>query len=130
MRLDMDCIRDVLLEFETLPLDCHTPYSFPASITQHGEDAVCYSLAKLSEGDYINADVRRHPGGQYDFLGIYDMTFSGHELLAEIRDPERWKKVKSGMSAVRSYSLSAISAIAEGMTAAGISALFQRRINP
>ena len=125
MRLDMDCVRDVLLEFEDLPLGCYTPYSFPISIAEHGEDEVCYTLAKLGEGKYINADIRRHPSGQYDFYGIYDMTFSGHELLAEIRDPERWKKVKSGMSAVRSYSLSAISAIAEGMTAAGISVLFQ-----
>ena len=125
MKLDMDCVRDVLLELEGFPLDCHTPYSFQTSIARHGENEVCYTLAKLSEGKYINSDIRRHPNGQYDFYGIYDMTFAGHELLAEVRDPERWKKVKASMSAIRSYSLSAISAIAEGMTAAGISVLFQ-----
>ena len=129
MKLDIECVRDILLEFESFPLGCYTPYSFTASIAQHGEDEVCYTLVKLSEGKYINADVRRYSNGHYDFYGIYDMTFAGHELLAEICDQERWKKVKSGMSAIRSYSLSAISAIAEGMTTAGINVLFQNKTN-
>lgn len=130
MKLDMDCVRDILLEFEELPLACHTPCSFPSSIAQHGEDAVCYTLAKLSEGKYINADVQRFPNGQYDFYGIYDMTFSGHQFLAKIRDEQQWGAVKKGLSAVRNYSLSAISSISEGITAAAINAYFSGKTNP
>ena len=126
MRLDLDCVRDILLELEELPLDCHTPYSFPGSIARYGEDEVCYTLAKLSEGKYINADVSRLPSGQYDFYGIFDMTFGGHEFLAKIRDTGQWKNVKKGLSAVRNYSLSAISSVAEGVTAAAINAYLSK----
>ena len=94
MKLDMDCVRDILLECEDLPLDCHTPYSFQTSIARHGEDEVCYALAKLTEGNYINATVSRLPGGQYDFCGIYDMTFSGHQFLENVRDDKVWQKTK------------------------------------
>lgn len=124
MKLDMDCVRDVLLELEGLPLDCHTPCSFSNSVSIHGMDNVCYTLAKLEEGNYINAEVQRLTSGQYDFYGIYDLTFSGHEFLAKIRDPKQWRVVKRGLLAVRDYSLSAIESVAQGVTAASISAFF------
>lgn len=94
MKLDMDCVRDILMECEGLPLGCHTPYSFQTSIARHGEDEVCYTLAKLGEGNYINASISRLPGGQYDFYGIYDMTFAGHQFLENIMDDKVWHKAK------------------------------------
>ncbi|MBC3938549.1 hypothetical protein D4A47_06415 [Anaerotruncus massiliensis (ex Liu et al. 2021)] len=50
------------------------------------------------------------------------MTLSGHEFLESIRDDDRWKRIKSGLSAIRNFSLSAISSIAEGVTSAAITA--------
>lgn len=94
MKLDIDCVRDVLLELEELPIDCHTPVSFPKSNSVHGEENVEYTLAKLKEAGYINADIRQYPNGQYDFYGIYDLTFSGHEFLNSIRTPGVWTRLK------------------------------------
>lgn len=130
MKLDMDCVRDVLIELEELPLDCHTPFSFSNSVNLHGIDDVCYTLAKLHEGNYINAEVHRLTSGQYDFYGIYDLTFSGHEFLAKIRDPKQWRAVKKGITAVGNYSLSAISAIAEGVTSVGIGTFIRALTGP
>ena len=94
MKLDIECVRDVLLELEALPVDCHTVNDFPDSIAKHGVDNVEYTLAKLKEADYINADIRLFPNGQYDFYGIYCMTFRGHEYLASVKQPDVWEKLK------------------------------------
>ena len=66
MKLEIDCVRDVLLELEKLPVDCHTSSTFSSSIDKYGSDNVEYTLAKLKEAQYINADIRLFPNGQYD----------------------------------------------------------------
>ena len=53
---------------------------------------------------------------------VADLSPNGHEFLSKIRDNNQWSKVKTGLSAVRNYSLSAISSVAEGVTSAAISA--------
>ena len=60
---------------------------------------------------------------------ILDLTPKGHQFIAQIRDSGQWKKVKNGLDAVRNYSLAAISAVAEGVTSAGISAYFSGKAN-
>lgn len=112
MKLDIDCVRDVLLEFEKLPLSCYTPYNFPASIKKHGIDNVEYSLAKLKEAGYINADIPQCSNGQYEFYGIFDMTFSGHQFLESIRENKVWSRTKSIVGKVGSGSFSLISQVA------------------
>lgn len=94
MKLDINCVRDVLLELEKLPVACHTVDTFQDSIAKHGTENVEYTLAKLKEADYINADIRLFEVGQYDYYGIYCMTFSGHEFLASIKQPSVWEKLK------------------------------------
>lgn len=60
------------------------------------------------------------------FSAVESMTYAGHELLENIRDDGRWKAVTTGLAAVRNYSLSAISSLAEGITAGAISAYLGR----
>lgn len=108
----MNCVRDILLELEDLPVACHTSYDFPKSIEKHGIDTVEYALAKLQEGDYINADISLRQDGRYDFLGIYNMTFAGHQFLETIRSPKVWSKLTSALPKIGSASFSLISSIA------------------
>ena len=124
MKLNVNCVRSILLELEEFPLGSYTPYDFKQAISEFGIDSVEYTLKKLYEGGYINAKVTDPDTERLDFYGIFDMTFSGHEFLAKIRDSQQWSAVKKGAGAIRNYSLSAISAIAEGLTAAAISAYF------
>lgn len=106
MKLDINCVRDVLLELEKLPVDCHTVDTFQDSIAHHGVENVEYTLAKLAEAKYINANIKLYEVGQYDFYGIYCLTFDGHEFLASIKEPSIWEKlqgaaVKGGTAGLR-----------------------------
>lgn len=112
MKLDIDCVRDVLLEFEEFPVSCLTPYDFKKSIKKHGETAVEYTLAKLNEAGYIRADIRTFQNGQYEYYGIFDITFSGHQFLEKIRDHKVWSKTKSVAGAVGSRAFDIIAQIA------------------
>lgn len=125
MKLDIDCVRDVLLEFEEFPLNCHTPYDFKKSIAKHGESAVEYALAKLNEAGYIRADIRSFQNGLYDYYGIFDITFSGHQFLEKIRDNKVWSKTKSMASAAGSRAFDVITQIATSI----ITEIISRQIN-
>lgn len=122
MKLDINCVRAILLELEGFPLGSYTPCDFKQAVSEFGIDSVEYTLKKLHEGGYINAKITEPDTAKLDFYGIFDMTFAGHEFLAKIRDTQQWATVKKGAAAIRNYSLSAISAIAEGVTAAAINA--------
>lgn len=124
MILDSDCVRDVLMavercEFgETLTLE-----ALCQQVGQHSKEEVWYTCLKLEEGGFLRLTLvpqmrQSLPG----IKSIDDLTYQGHEFIAKIRDAQQWTAVKKGITAVRNYSLSAISSIAEGVTSAAISA--------
>ena len=57
MKLNIDCVRDVLLEFETFPIGCYFVESFKKSIEHYDQETVLYVLVKLTEADYINCGL-------------------------------------------------------------------------
>ena len=117
MRLNPDCIRDILLTVEALP-NLHTSlyvtednykeherfceYSFD-EITYHANQCKCSGL--LTECNvYIN-----------DTFEIFDLSPAGHEFLANIRTDTIWKDVKKIANNIGSKSLSAILQIASSV---------------
>lgn len=130
MKLDMNCVREILLFLELEPYfvtnefgDIEASGCWLHSICEHLPDYstenIYYSLSKLEEGKYIDMSTQ-WAGNCLNECCVNFITLSGHEFLESIRDNERWAKIKSGLSAVRNYSLSAISSIAEGVTSAAI----------
>lgn len=115
MKLDMECVRSVLLELEELPLGYYMPEDFSKSIKEYGENSVLYALAKLHEADYIHANIGRDMNAQYEFFGIYDITFSGHQFLEKIRDNRVWEKTKTIAGSVGSWAVDIIAQIATGI---------------
>ena len=115
MKLDIDCVRDVLLEFEELPLGCYTPYDFPKAVGKYGIQNTEYTLAKLDEAKYINAEIMQLPNGTLEFLGIYSITYPGHQFLENIRQNKVWTKTKAIAGKVGSGSFSLISQIASSV---------------
>ena len=73
----------------------------------------------LDQAGFVNISVK-WAGDCLWYCAINYLTYSGHEFLERIRDEKRWGKVKGILNTVRDYSLSAISAIAEGVTSAAI----------
>ncbi len=113
MKLNIDCVRDVLLELESFPMGSCSIESFENSISKYGRDDVTYTLMKLIEARYINAKYQRSITGDIRFMDFYDMTFQGHEFLEKIRSDTVWnQKLKPVFTAIGSMSLEAISSVA------------------
>lgn len=112
MKLQLECVKDILEELEELPIGSHNLHTFQKSIDKYGEDDVIYTLAKLSEAEYINADVRRTMDGRPHIGGIFDLTFAGHEFLNSIRLPGTWERIKGAAGEGGTACLKAIGEVA------------------
>lgn len=126
MVLNMDCIRAVLMQTEALSavhvyddgLISIEPFPIEALYEQlpgFSHEDIYYSALMLSEAEYLLMQETRAMGG---VVGCYiqRMTYQGHEFLGKIKDPGHWSKVQRIIPAVRDFSLSTVSAIAEGVT--------------
>lgn len=120
MKLDINCVRDLLTELETLDMGCFGIDSFPKSLKKHSEKQITYTFAKLVEAGYVMGDIPMDESGHYHFNYVCCMMYPGHQLIDQVRDEKRWGAVKAVLSSVRDYSLSAITAASEGMTKAAI----------
>ena len=132
MKLNTDCIREVMLEIEKLLaistdprgnlqmgfLDIEDLYK---ALPGYSKEDIFYTLSNLEQAGYVDLNVTWADGGILMYCEINCMTYAGHEFLAKIRDSQRWKAVKNGVSAIRDYSLSAIASVAEGIANAAIS---------
>ncbi len=134
MRLNPDCIRDLLMGLEQLSDTGRVTYIFDniAAVQKHlhlesySTNEIEYHLRQCEmNGMLVGAKF-----GSDGCFAILDISPKAHEFLANIRDDKQWGAVKKGLSAIRNYSLSAIGAIAEGVTSSAINAYFSGQTNP
>ena len=124
MKLNPDCIRDILLTVEeksTYAGMVRLPDKKVERLKTYSEDEALYHLRQCDlSGYFYEADS--------DLPGLYlirDLTPKGHEFVGKVRDPKNWMIVKRGISAVRGYSLDVIRSISEGVASAAISSFVQ-----
>lgn len=132
MKLNTDCLRDSLLKVEELQRfytnaagavtkDTLDYQQVADELPAYETAEVFYALLNLEQAGFIDMTVKWTNGFVY-FCCINDVTYEGHQFADKVRDDARWGKLKGGLSVVRDYSLSAIEAIAEGITTAAITA--------
>lgn len=133
MRIDMDCVRDVLLcveahtglrtycRFVDVELSAQVapalgeppkePLDYQLSLTAtHDNETLIYHVRYCSDADLIDlADV---PTDEYI---IRDLTPKGHDFIENIREPKNWRTVKGIASKVGSKSLDAVVQIASNV---------------
>lgn len=110
MKRDMDLIRELLLDIEKnhdgsgrlVPIE-----------TEGNSPAIIEHLFLLNEAGLIEGQDASHLAGR-NFL-VQRMTWSGHDFLDSIRDPEIWKKTKEGAASVKGFSLDLVKALAKGL---------------
>lgn len=115
MKLNHDCIRELLLEieekkpFETLLIprsfqdyDVYRNYNF---------DELMYELIKLKEADILDAHVNVI-NSKVTYYQIGNITFYGHEFLDNIRDNKTWNEVKRVAKETSSMSVTLLSKLA------------------
>ena len=126
MKLNKDCVRDVLMYLETA--DFYQESDGEIDQTPIFMDQICenllqwskldifYSLKHMEEAGLIDATMAP---GECEFA-VSDISFYGHEFLESIKDTTQWKKVNKVLDSVKNYSLEAIKAVASGVTEAAI----------
>lgn len=132
MKLNISCVRDLLLLLEEKPFYTVNEHGFIESqivsffdicteLPQYSSSDIYYTLSLLDDAGFLSL-ITQWGDDSLIFCAVESMTYAGHELLENIRDEGRWKAVTTGLAAVRNYSLSAIASLAEGITAGAINA--------
>ncbi|HCW79596.1 MAG TPA: hypothetical protein DG942_00650 [Ruminococcaceae bacterium] len=133
MKLNPDCIRDILLAIESqvpegnhriqdsMNIDAFLKNEYTR---KYDEKEIIYVLLRLEEAGLINSSHKLYSGGSVVHFWVSSLTFSGHQYLEKIRDDGHWKQIKTIGSKIGDFSLSAIEKIAEGVTSAAISRFF------
>jgi len=97
MKLDRDCVRDILLAIEEHQGLNEQTFVSKFVQTHFGDkyspDQSLYTTIKLFESGFINGRPIKADGGIHEFV-IYDLSPDGHAFIENIRDPEVWKATK------------------------------------
>ena len=123
MRLNADCVRDVMLFLEenlelVSFLDCSN-----IEINYTSND-VTYTCAKLIEAGYLIGNTKVDLSGHMKVV-INSITWNGHQFLDNVRSNTVWKKTKETAIKLGSVSVSFLSNIAAQIIANVISGKIQ-----
>ena len=126
MRLNSDCVRDILLAIEK-DVDYHRILelkfddTLPDNLQKYSAEELLYNIRQCKIANLI-IDVHSFDGGKY--VTIADLSPDGHQFLANIRNDNIWGKVKKIAGVVGSNSLSAVTQIASNVVTELIKAQF------
>ncbi|WP_461637848.1 DUF2513 domain-containing protein [Labilibaculum euxinus] len=110
MKRDLDLVKKVLEYFEEKNARGHEK---DMEINGFDKDQVSYHLIILFEANLIAGEsITTNTGRIYDIIP-FRLTWSGHEFLDNIRDNNRWSKIKQIIKAKGgSFSMSLITKLA------------------
>lgn len=115
MKLNQDCIRDILLYIEentprTLNL-IDIPDIYNALIDNYSSDEILYHIKLIDEAGFIS-------NVQYTFDGgcLERLSWNGHQYLISIKDKTIWEKLKDGTVDISCMSLDVLGQIAKELT--------------
>lgn len=126
MRIDNDCIRDILFLVESestydSPIRFkNSPLIFSSKqLSKYETDKIMYHVRNLLMSGllFVPEDKKIHSAAEEYWV---DLTPSGHEFISNIREDNNWKKIKSISSTVGFAGLKTIAAISEGVATAAI----------
>ena len=114
MKRDMGLIRSLLLKLEQRDVPVGACYSLSTNeddlrVEGYEPKQVAQHLVILIDGGHLDAE--QYNGPRFGYRGI---TWEGHDLLDSIRDPEIWKKTKSGALAAGGFTVDILMELAKG----------------
>lgn len=93
MKLNYDCIRDILLYVEetiTYEKDCISLDEILSSLDKYQPQEVIYHINELKSNDYFKGVLY----GDNLPLKVADLSPKGRAFLQNIRDNSKWNKIK------------------------------------
>lgn len=120
MKLNPDCIRDILLVIEEKSTFSNFVWFEDlqkSNLSQKYDlETILYHVRQASESGLL-LDVNSFAGGNFY---IKDLSPKGHEFLADIRKDTNWAKTKEIASKVGSFSLKSLVSIAANVISSSI----------
>lgn len=98
MKLNQDCVRDVLIYLEENLSYDDRMNAADINLPDYTMEEILYTIDLLNEAEYI----KTIPLKALNSFFITSLTMSGHELLDNIRDDTVWKKIKHKIESVTS----------------------------
>ncbi len=118
MKLNPDCVRDILLCVENIPnvkyVMTFDRQSIAEDFPKYSYDEIVYHLRQCELCGFFYKASHNLEG---DYT-VYDLTPSGHEFLANIREDNLWNHIKTISSQVGSKSIFVLTQIASGVVTA------------
>lgn len=112
MKLDINCVRDVLLVMEDIPRgEALTGSEMRQILDEYSADDVDYTCLKLMEKGFIKAKIKFTPTNFY-IIELQDITISGHDFISSIRPQKVWDKILERVGKVGSITLDTLPSIA------------------
>lgn len=112
MKLNLDCMRDILLALEEKDIfEVTDSFELQEELTNHTNHDILYACAKLLEANFIAGEVVLDHD-EYSIQGITSITYAGHQFLAEISSNKIWNKTKKILNELEIKSISGISSVA------------------
>jgi Hypothetical protein (DUF2513) len=116
MKRDMDLVREILLRLEAI--------QFPAiggvAVTYNDEvfavegksvDEVAYALKLIRDAGFLKAAHTQPANG----VALFGLSWSGHDFLDTVRDPEIWAKTKEGAAKAGGFTVDLLAELAKGL---------------
>lgn len=111
MKLNKDCIRDLLLYLENT-LNYNSKITINnLSLASYSVEELMYTADRLIEAEYINANICWNTTSTHVIV-VNSISYQGHQFLDTIRDNIIWKETKSKSSKLASVSLPILQEIA------------------
>ncbi|MCL1987287.1 MAG: DUF2513 domain-containing protein [Firmicutes bacterium] len=128
MRLNHDCLRDVLLQVESNAFGVKLKIKDLAkSLPQYSENDLTYTCIKLKEAGFLEVKSAVTYGTFTPVvIEIADLTFNGHEFLATIRNENIWNQVKQTAKKVGDLTLPMLMKVATEIINQKLNQLFQQ----
>lgn len=117
MRLNPDCVRDVLLAVEdgtdfVKALEYSADGDVPKFLRRYDHAEVIYHIRQCDRAGLI-LGVRYYEDG--DYIEVDDLAPAGHQFLANVRQDTIWNHTKEIAAKVGSKSLDALLQISSGV---------------
>lgn len=127
MKLDLDCIRDILLTVEEeIGYEKYMTYNPEQKnfklLNDYEGNKVMYHILQCKKSYLLECE---EPDLCYNIL-IKDLTPEGHKFIANIRENNNWSKVKNISKKVGSASIDVIKDIASNVISAAITSTIKQ----
>ena len=125
MKLNTDCVRDVLLYLEeSLEVDIGKSQMISVSLhqiqthfeTEYTPEDIWYTVLKLREAKFIDGTFMNSNKSKMFICNIDDIMWDGHTFLNNIRPKSIWEATKTGAKKLETTSIAALSMIASEIT--------------